>query len=96
MPQSIEGFVVPSRIFPVLTRRYDRFHSLLFGLLNNRIAIASLVCEQLFCRQALYQATGLGAVRCCTLCNNDTDWHPMRIHGKMQFCVEPPLVRLMS
>ncbi|KIC70651.1 hypothetical protein DB44_HE00020, partial [Candidatus Protochlamydia amoebophila] len=27
--------------------------------------------------------------------NNDPDRQTMRIHGKMQFCIEPPFVRLM-
>jgi hypothetical protein len=74
----------------------DRFHALLHGLLNDRIAVIATICNQAFGSNPFHQAASLRAIRCGTLCNKDSDRHTMRIHGQMYLGVEPPFVRPMS
>ena len=71
-------------------------YSLCEYLFDERIGIVSSVGKQVLCREPLLQAAPLSTIRCCTLCNNSPERHTMRIHGKMQFCVKPPMVRDMS
>ena len=77
-------------------RRNYWLHALILGPLKNGIGIVALVSEKRFGGESFNQAGCLSAICCCTLCNNSPDRHTMRIHGEMQFCVEPPFVRLMS
>lgn len=92
----IKLFVVIALLFTAAFRGNDRCHSLLLGLYKNRIRVVAFVSQKILCCEALNQICCLSTICCCTLCNNSPERHTMRIHGQMQFCVEPPFVRLMS
>ena len=92
----VEFLIVFTLYLAVSFRRYDGLHSLIFRLRENGIGIIPFVRQQRFSVDAFNQAACLSAIRCCTLCNKSPDRQTMRIHGKMQLCVEPPFVRLMS
>ena len=96
MTQSVQLFVILSRRRTVFLCRNDGLHALRYRLPYNVIGIVTFVCQQILRRQAFYQCTSLSTICCCTFCNNSPDRHTMRIHGQMQFCVEPPFVRLLS
>ena len=96
MAKFVEVLVVRSLHGPVLLWRNDGGHSTIFRLIQNRIGIVSLIGDQVIGAQAFDQAASLRAIRCCTLCNKDSDRHTLRIHGQMDLSVEPPFVRLMS
>ena len=96
VPGLVKLFVVPTLLFAAFLRGNDRFHSLFLSLGENLIRVVALVRQKLFRRESVNQSDCLSAICCCTLCNKSPDRHTMRIHGQMQFCVEPPFVRLMS
>ena len=96
VPQLVELFVIFSLLFPVLSRRNLRLHSLLYSLLNNRVAVVPFVRQQMLCRQPLYGFASLRAICSGTCRDKYSDRHTMRIHGQVQFCIEPPFVRSIS
>ena len=96
MAQAVEIFVVFSLHFAIPFRWDDRLHALFFRLFQDDIGIVTAVGQQVFGGEPFDQAARLSTICCCTFCNNNPDRHTMRVHGQMQFCVEPPFVRLMS
>ncbi len=96
VPQLVEFPVVYTLVFAVFPRRNNRGHIPIKGQPDYGIAIVALVGQQVFRGNTVDQAVGLSAICCCALCNKGPDRHTMRIHGEMQFCVEPPFVRLIS
>jgi hypothetical protein len=94
--QLVQVFIVGPFYCPICSGRDNRCHPLIGSLFDDRITIVSLVGNQVLRREALDQAASLCAIRCGTLCNKDSDWHTMRIHGQMYLGVEPPFVRLMA
>lgn len=93
VPQFVEVLIPDARLFAVFARRNLCLHALSRRLLDNGVAVISLVGDQMFGRQALNQPASLRTIRHGTRCNKDSDRHTMRIHGQMQFGVEPPFVR---
>ena len=96
MADFVEILIIRPLPCPVLPWWNDKFHTLLYGLIDDRIAVIATICNQAFGNNPLYQAASLSAIRCGTLCNRDSDRHTMRIHGQMYLSVEPPFVRPMS
>ena len=96
VPQFVEVSVIFPLLFTVFARRNLRLHVLPRGLLDDVIAVVSLVGDQMLGRQPFDQFASLRTIRHGTRCNKDSDRHTMRIHGQMQFCVEPPFVRPIS
>lgn len=96
MPQLVEVFVIRSWDFAILSRGNHRDHSLLLCLLDNRIAVITAIRDKMLGINLFNQRQSLSAICSGTFCNKNSDRHTMRIHGQMDFGVEPPLVRLMS
>ena len=96
VPRLIKLFVVLTPLSAILFRRNDRHHTLALRLIKNRVRIIAPVRQQALGCEAINQGDCLSTICCCTLCNKRPDRHTMRIHGQMQFCVEPPFVRLIS
>ena len=96
VPSFIKFLVIAALFFSVPFGRNDRRHALAFRQVKNRVRVVAFVRQKVFCGEAVNQSDRLSTIRCCTLCNNSPERHTMRIHGQMQFCVEPPFVRLMS
>ena len=96
MPQYVKFLVVRSLGGSVVSGRDHRFHALACSLIDDRIAVVAFISDQMLGRDAGNQAASLRTIRCGTLCNNDSEWQIMRIHGQMYLGVEPPFVRLIS
>ena len=94
--QFIKVFIVRSLLGAVFLWRNYRLHALIPGLLQNIVAVISLIRQKIPGTHPLNQAASLRTISCGTLRDKDSDRHTMRIHGQMYFCVEPPFVRLMS
>ena len=92
----VEFHVVFTLDFTILLGWDYCLHALMLRLPKNGIRVIAFVRKQCLGVKPLNQAACLSAIRCCTLCNNSPDRHTIRIHGKMELCVEPPFVRLMS
>jgi len=96
MPQFVQIFVVRSLRGSVFSGWNHHVHAPACGLLDDRIAVVAFISDQVLGRDACDQAASLRAIRCGTLCNNDSEWQTMRIHGQMYLGIEPPFVRLIS
>lgn len=93
MAEPVDFFVIVALFFAISLWRDNRLHALRLSLFHNRICIIAPVGQQVFGADAFNQTACLSAICCCTFCNNNPERHTMRIHGQMQFCVEPPFVR---
>ena len=96
MAQLVQVFVICPLRGSVSSGRDYRLHALTASLLDDRLAVIAFIRDQMLCRDAFHQAASLRTIRCGTLCNNDSEWQTMRIHGQMYLGVEPPFVRLIS
>jgi len=65
-------------------------------MIQDVIRVIRPISQHRVCINPLNQGTSLAAICCGTFCNKDSDRHTMRIHGYMQFCVEPPFLRLIA
>ena len=61
-------------------------------LANKLICVIATITQQKMNRNTVNQFCDLSAIRCGIRCNNNSDWHIMRIHGHMYFTVEPSFV----
>jgi len=89
LPIKISGY------FSVFLRRDHSIHPLFSSLSNNLIRVIGSIRQEMFGGKSLNQGDCLRTICSCTFCNNSPERHTMRIHGQMQFCVEPPFVRLI-
>ena len=96
MTQLVKVLIIRSLRGSVFARRNNRRHALFSRPIDNRIAVIAFIGEQIIGFHPRDEAVSLRAIRCGTLCNNDSERHTMRIHGQMYLGVEPPFVRLMS
>ena len=92
----IELLVIIALHSAVLFWGDNRHHSLPLRLVNDCIGIVTAIRQKIFRFKPVNQSNCLRTICCCTLCNKSPERHAMRIHGQMQFCVEPPFVRLMA
>jgi len=76
--------------------RDHRLDSLLLSLSNNGIGVVAAICHQVLGFYARDKSRSLRAISNGAFCNNNSEWHTMRIHGQMYLGVEPPFVRLMA
>lgn len=72
VPRLVKVFVVWSLYRTTFLRWYHRLHSLIFGLIEDCVTIVTTIGKQIFCGQPFNQAASLRAIRCGTLCNNDS------------------------
>ena len=96
MPQFVEFFVIAPLLLSASLRRNLRLHALFGGLPNDRVAVVSLVGQQIFRRQALDEFAGAAAICRGTCRDKYSDRHTMHIHDQVQLGVEPPFVRPIS
>ena len=90
MTEFVECFVVWSLRFSIFLWRDNSVHALRRRLFEDRIRVVPLVGDQVIGIDPLHQAAGLRAIRSGTFCNKDSDRQTRRIHGQMDFGVEPP------
>ena len=92
MSQPIEIFVVLTELLTVFGGQDDGFHTSRNGIGQNFICIIAPIGRQGFRGDSLNQVDSVFTIRSGTFCNNDSDWHTIRIHGQMYFGIEPPFV----
>ena len=93
MPQPVKASIIFPQHLAVFSWRNDWRHALLFGLLDNGLAVITFVCQQIICTQAFDESGCKAAIRSGACCNNDSERQTKRIHGQMCFRVEPPFER---
>ena len=96
MPKLVEILVIRSLFFSVLLRRNHDDHTVLFGKFYDFVRIVPAIRKKIFCRDVFDQPNSFFAISSGTLCDKYSDRHTKRIHGKVNFGVEPPFVRAMS
>ena len=96
MAQLVEVAVVFPEHPAVFPGRDHRLHALPFGLRDDGVAVVALVGNQAVRAEPCDEAGCKAAIRCGALCNKDSDRQTKRIHGQMDFGVEPPFERAMS
>ena len=96
MTQAIKVFVIIPLIFTVFLGRDHDIHVLGYRFFYYFIAVIALIGKQPACGNAVNQSFSLRTIRHGTRCNKYSDWHTIRIHGKMYLAVEPPFVHSMS
>ena len=95
VPYFVEIFIIFALLYAVLFCRHDQFNAMRQRILNQLIGVIGLVSKQAIGHKAFDQCDGLLTICCCTFSKSKPDRHTMRIHGQMQFGVEPPFVRLI-
>lgn len=91
----IEILIIITFFFAVLLRRYYSNHSVICSKFDDFIGIISTVRQQAVCFYSVDKLHSFFAISSGTFCNKDSDRHTIRIHGKVNFSIEPPFVRLM-
>ena len=92
----VEIFIKITFFSSVLLRRYHGNHSALRCKFDDLICVISTVRQKVVCLYSVDKSYSFFAISSGTFCNKDSDWHTIRIHGKVNFGIEPPFVRLMS
>ena len=72
------------------------FHAVPFGVINYFLGVVASIRQQ---RRSFYspdKIDSLFAINSGAFCDKHSDRHTKRIHGKVNFCVEYPFVRLIS
>ncbi len=80
----------------VAFRRDHRFGAPPATVRQDFVGITSPIRQQCSGIHSFDQDVSLAAIRRGTCCSNRSERQTMRIHGQMQFRVEPPLVRLIA
>ena len=96
MTDPIQILIVSPLLLSVLLGRDDNFHPSGNCVSNDFVRVVATVSQQRFSGYSLNQMHSFLAISSGTLCNKNSDWHTIRIHGQMYFGVEPPFVRDMS
>ena len=90
---AIDILVIAALFLAILFGRNNDFATRLKRFANEFVCVIAPIRQKKLSGNAVDQGCGLGAIRCGTRCNNNSDRHTMRIHGQMYFTVEPPFVR---
>ena len=93
MAGAINMFVIAALFLTILFGRNNDFATRPNRFVDEFVCVITPIRQKKLSRNAVDQCCRLGAIRCGTRCNNNSDRHTMRIHGQMYFTVEPPFVR---
>ena len=96
MAKSIQITVVLPLPFAISLGRDNNVHPNTSSISYDLVGIISTISQQCFRRYAINQVNSFFAISSGTLCDKYSDRHTICIHGKVNFGVEPPFVRLMS
>ncbi len=96
MSDFIKITVIVTLLFSIFLGRDHNIHSRSNGVRNDFWSIIAPIRKQAFSVYSLDKVYSLLAISSGAFCNNDSDRHTRRIHGKVKFGVKPPFVRLMS
>ena len=96
MPDFVEIAVVFALFLTVLLGRDNNVYSGRERESNDFRCVITTIRQKILCVYSFDKAYSLPAISSGAFCDNRSDRHTRRIHGKVNLGVEPPFVRLIS
>ena len=96
MPDFVEVAVVFALFLTVLLGRDDNVYSGRERESNDFRCVIATIGQQILGVYSIDKVYSLLAISSGAFCDNRSDRHTRRIHGKVNLGVEPPFVRLIS
>ena len=96
MPDSVEISIIFALFLTVLLGRDDNVYSGRKRENNDFRCVIAAISQKILGVYSLDKVYSLLAISSGAFCDNRSDRHTRRIHGKVNLGVEPPFVRLIS
>ena len=96
MPDFVEISIIFALFLTVLLGRDNNVYSGRERESNDFRCVIATIGQQILGVYSLDKVYSLLAISSGAFCDNRSDWHTRRIHGKVNLGVEPPFVRLIS
>ena len=96
MPDFVEVAVVFALFLTVLLGRDDNVYSGRKRESNDFRCVIATIGQKILGVYSFDKVYSLLAISSGAFCDNRSDWHTRRIHGKVNLGVEPPFVRPIS
>ena len=96
MPDFVEIAVIFALFLTVLLGRDDNIFSGRKRESNDFRCVIATICQKILGVYSLDKVYSLLAISSGAFCDNSSDRHTRRTHGKVNLGVEPPFVRLIS
>ena len=96
MPDFVEIAVIFALFLTVLLGGDDNVYSGRKRESNDFRCVIATICQKILGVYYLDKVYSLLAISSGAFCDNSSDRHTRRIHGKVNLGVEPPFVRLIS
>ena len=96
MPDFVEIAVIFALFLTVFLGRDDNIYSGRKRKSNDSRCVIATICQKILGAYSLDKVYSLLAISSGAFCDNSSDRHTRRIHGKVNLGVEPPFVRLIS
>ena len=96
MPDFVEIAVIFALFLTVLLGRDDNVYSGRKRESNDFRCVIATIGQKILGVYSFDKVYSLLAISSGAFCDNRSDWHTRRIHGKVNLGVEPPFVRLIS
>ena len=96
MPDFVEISIIFALFLTVLLGRDDNVYSGRKRESNDFRCVIATISQKILGVYSLDKVYSLLAISSGAFCDNSSDRHTRRIHGKVNLGVEPPFVRLIS
>ena len=96
MPDFVEISIIFALFLTVLLGRDDNVYSGRKRESNDFRCVIATIGQQIVGVYSLNKVYSLLAISSGAFCDNSSDRHTRRIHGKVNLGIEPPFVRLIS
>ena len=96
MPDFVEISIIFALFLTVLLGRDDNVYSGRKRESNDFRCVIATIGQQILGVYSLDKVYSLLAISSGAFCDNSSDRHTRRIHGKVNLGIEPPFVRLIS
>ena len=96
MPDFVEISIIFALFLTVLLGRDNNVYSGRERESNDFRCVIATICQKILGVYSLDKVYSLLAISSGAFCDNSSDRHTRRIHGKVNLGVEPPFVRLIS
>ena len=96
MPDFVEISIIFALFLTVLLGRDDNVYSGRERESNDFRCVIATIGQQILGVYSIDKVYSLLAISSGAFCDNSSDRHTRRIHGKVNLGVEPPFVRLIS
>ena len=96
MPDFVEISIIFALFLTVLLGRDNNVYSGRERESNDFRCVIATICQKILGAYSLDKVYSLLAISSGAFCDNSSDRHTRRIHGKVNLGVEPPFVRLIS